>query len=87
MLPTKQGGMASKTKRVDAVPVGRLFLALDNPRFEPVEAESKAIEELCTKENVYPLARDIVKYGINPLENLALVPVMIGPHAVVQVLS
>ncbi|WP_155773692.1 hypothetical protein [Methylorubrum extorquens] len=67
--------MASKTKRVDAVPVGRLFLALDNPRFEPVEAESKAIEELCTKENVYPLARDIVKYGINPLENLALVPV------------
>jgi hypothetical protein len=34
-----------------------------------------AIAHLCEKELVYPLARDIAKYGLNPLERFALVPV------------
>lgn len=58
----------------DAVPVSRIFLSLHNPRHEPVQAEVRAIEKLCAKENVYPLARDIVKHGLNPLERFALIP-------------
>jgi hypothetical protein len=57
------------------VPLGKIFLALDNPRHEPVETEPEAIERLCNEEEVYPLARDIVRYGLSPLERLALVPV------------
>jgi hypothetical protein len=37
-------------------------------------SEPKAIEYLCAKENVYALARDISKHGLNPLELLALLP-------------
>ena len=57
------------------VPLGKLFLALNNPRHEPVETEQEAIERLCKEEDVYPLAKDIVRYGLSPLERLALVPV------------
>lgn len=57
------------------VPLGKIFLALDNPRHEPVETEPEAVERLCNEEEVYPLARDIVRHGLSPLERLALVPV------------
>lgn len=57
------------------VPLGKIFLALDNPRHEPVETEPEAIERLCNEEEVLPLARDIVRHGMSPLERLALVPV------------
>lgn len=60
---------------VDDIPVGRIFLALDNPRHEPVDSEGEAIERLCTKEDVVPLARDIVKHGLSPLERFALTPI------------
>lgn len=60
---------------LDAVPIGRIFLKLDNPRHEPYDTEAEAIEYLCEKENVYALARDIAKNGLNPLERFALVPV------------
>jgi hypothetical protein len=56
------------------VPVGRVFLYLENPRHEPVETEPQAIERLCATEDVYALARDIAKFGLSPLERLALVP-------------
>src|ERR1700730_6460333 len=65
--------MADAPKYIEAVPVSRIFLGLSNPRHEPYNAEAKAIARLCNKENVYPLARDIVKHGLNPLERLALV--------------
>lgn len=74
--------MVSQTRRVrkpalpfeyvDDVQVGRVFLALDNPRHALVETESEAIDRLCTKEDVVPLARDIVRYGLSPLERFAL---------------
>lgn len=60
---------------VDSVPVGRVFLALDNPRHEPVETEPEAIERLCADEDVLPLARDIVRHGLSPLERFALTPI------------
>ncbi len=66
--------MAVAPKYIESVPVGRLFLALENPRHDPVESEAKAIERLCDKELVLPLARDIRSHGLNPLEQFALVP-------------
>src|SRR4051794_5770659 len=65
--------MTVKPKYVDAVAVGRIFLALENPRHEPFETEAQVIDYLCEKEDVYPLARDIAKHGLNPLERLALI--------------
>lgn len=59
---------------MEAVPVGRLFLLHSNPRHEPFETEAEAIAYLCDKEDVYPLARDIVKLGLNPLERCAIFP-------------
>lgn len=59
---------------VDAVPLGRVFLQLDNPRHDPVKSEADAIAKLCDKEDVLPLARDIVRYGLSPLERFAMVP-------------
>lgn len=72
-----QTGWGAKTvaqapKFLDAVPVSRIFLMLNNPRHDPLETEAKVIAKLCAKENVYPLARDIAKHGLNPLERFAL---------------
>ena len=66
--------MAAASKVIVTVPVGRLFLYLQNPRHDPLPSEAKAIEYLCSKENVLALARDIAKHGLNPLELLALLP-------------
>ena len=62
-------------KFVDSAQIGRIFLALHNPRFEPVETEAEAIERLVTKEDVVPLARDIVRHGLDPLQRFALTPI------------
>ncbi|HUU23966.1 MAG TPA: hypothetical protein VMW68_00155 [Methyloceanibacter sp.] len=70
--------MAEKPKFVDDVPIGRIFLALRNPRHEPLETEEQVIARLCEKEDVYPLARDIVNHGLNPLERFALVALKTG---------
>ena len=67
--------MPAAPKNLDALPVGRVFLQLTNPRHEPFETEAQVIEYLCANEDIYPLAKDIAKYGMNPLERLALVPV------------
>lgn len=69
-----QGVLMALVKNLDAVPVSRIFLWLSNPRHEPFGTEAKAIEFLCEKEDVYPLARDIAKHGLNPLERTALFP-------------
>ena len=52
----------------------RIFLDLKNPRHKPYETESDVIRYLCTRENIAPLAADIVKYGLNPIERFALIP-------------
>ncbi len=67
--------MAAKIQEIPAIPVNHIFLHLQNPRFEPVETESEAIARLCSRENVYPLAADIVAHGLNPLERFAVVPI------------
>lgn len=66
---------------VESVQVNRIFLNLENPRFEAVDTESEAIEILCNTEDVYPLAVDIVEQeSINPMERVALVPVSDSPR-------
>lgn len=60
----------------DPVPIGRIFLDLNNPRHVPFTTEDEAIEYLCSKEDVWPLARDITAIGMNPLERVALLPIV-----------
>ena len=52
----------------------RVFLDQYNPRHEPFEDQDAVIEYLCRDEHVLPLAKDIVKNGLNPLELFALIP-------------
>ena len=59
-------------RKVTDVAISQIFLALHNPRHEPVESEREAIEKLCATEEVLPLARDIVAKGVSPIERLAL---------------
>jgi hypothetical protein len=73
--PRRAKKPAEPFKQVGDVPISRVFLALDNPRHERVENEAAAIERLCTKEDVLPLARDIVKHGLSPLERFAMTPI------------
>jgi len=62
-------------KNLTGVPIARIFLSLDNPRHNRVESEADAIAKLCAKEDIYPLARDIVTHGLNPLERFALLQI------------
>jgi hypothetical protein len=73
--------MAVETAALDAVPVSRIFLSLDNPRHIPFDNETKVIEHLCAKEDVYSLARDIHRHGLNPLEKFALIPITSAPKS------
>jgi hypothetical protein len=52
------------------VPVNRVFLRTDNPRFNggPVENEAEAIEKLCSEDDVLALATDIADVGLNPMD-------------------
>ena len=74
-IPARARRKAPAFLNVDGVPISRVFLALDNPRHEPVETEAEAIERLCSKEDVVPLARDIVRHGLSPLERFAMTPI------------
>ncbi len=67
--------MPTAPKNVDGIDIGRVFFDLENPRHEPFKTEDQVIDYLCEREEVYPLARDIARHGLNPLERLALVPV------------
>lgn len=65
-------------KPVQLVPVpialGRIFLDTENPRHEPYDSEPQVIDYLCRRENIFPLAKDIAAYGLNPIEMFALIP-------------
>lgn len=74
MKKKARAASTAEPKSTSTVPINRIFLMLDNPRHEPLENESKVMARLCAKENILPLARDIVKNGLNPLEQFALIP-------------
>ena len=50
----------------------RVFLDAENPRHAPFEDQDAVIEYLCRNEQILPLAQDISKNGLNPLELFAL---------------
>lgn len=54
--------------------LSRIFLLHSNPRHGPFDSEAESINYLCDKEDVYSLARDIVKNGLNPLELCGVIP-------------
>lgn len=56
------------------VDISRVFLDQDNPRHEPFEDQDEVIGYLCDFELVLPIAKDIAKHGLNPLELFALLP-------------
>ena len=56
------------------IPVDRIFLDQRNLRHEPFEDQEAVIEYLCRGKQVLPLARDIAKNRLNPLELFALLP-------------
>ncbi|MBY6135058.1 hypothetical protein KUV61_04410 [Nocardioides marinus] len=48
--------------------LNRLILHEDNPRFEGVLNEERAINALCSSEKILELAKDIAENGLSPLE-------------------
>ena len=64
--------MNSPRRIEKTISIDRVFLHHENPRHEPYESQSQVIEYLCRHEDVYQLARDIVKHGVNPLERFAV---------------
>lgn len=64
--------MSNEIASAKMIQVDRIFLDLKNPRHEPFEDQSQAIEYLCREERVFELARDIAENGLNPLELFAL---------------
>ncbi|NJM50624.1 MAG: hypothetical protein HC843_06890 [Sphingomonadales bacterium] len=58
----------------DSILLSRIFLLHSNPRHEPFDSEAEAITYLCEKEDVYSLARDVVKFGLNPIELCGVIP-------------
>lgn len=63
---------------IKKIPLNKIFLDLDNPRHKQFVNQKQAIEYLCQEELVYELAKDIARYGINPLEILGLLVVKKG---------
>lgn len=55
------------------IQLDKIFLDLNNPRHIPHPSEVETINYLCENEDIFNLAKDIALYGLNPLENLAVV--------------
>lgn len=56
------------------IEIDRIFLDQENPRHKPYETQAEVIDYLCSHESILSLARDIVAYGLNPIEQFALIP-------------
>jgi hypothetical protein len=57
---------------IKMIPVERVYLDKVNPRHEPMETQDEVIEYLMKDEYVLPLAADIAKHGLSPLEAFAV---------------
>lgn len=57
------------------VPLKDIFLWPENPRHKAIRDEDQIIAQLCETEDVYNLARDIVKVGLQPLERIGLIAI------------
>jgi len=66
--------MTSKPFTQRTVALSRLHLDPRNPRHDVTEDEPSIIEKLVRDEQILPLAEDICKRGLSPLERLAVIP-------------
>lgn len=65
--------MDSNKHNRQLIQLDKIFLDLNNPRHIPYQSEVETIKYLCENEDIFNLAKDIALYGLNPLENLAVV--------------
>jgi len=65
--------MDSNKHNRQLIQLDKIFLDLKNPRHIPYQSEVETIKYLCENEDIFNLAKDIALYGLNPLENLAVV--------------
>ena len=54
--------------------LSKIFLDNDNPRHDPIDNEPEIIASLVRKERVVGLAKDLAKWGLSPLDNIAVKP-------------
>ena len=54
------------------ISLAKLYLDNDNPRHDPIDNESEIISALVRKERVLVLAKDIAKWGLSPLDRIAV---------------
>lgn len=69
--------MRFMTYLYNLLPVERISLRLDNPRFPngEVDGEPEAIEKLCSEFDILGLAKDISEVGLNPMDIAGVVKV------------
>ena len=63
--------MAQEMQRVN---LQKIYLDNENSRHDPIDNETDIIKYLLAKEKVGSLAKDIAKWGLSPLERMAVVP-------------
>lgn len=58
------------------IDIDKLLINKENPRFEPTDTENVSIYTMAEKQGkkLINLAQDIVENGLNPLENIAVMP-------------
>lgn len=61
-----------------------LYLDTENPRHDPIYDQPKIIEQLVRTEKVKKLAQDIARFGINPLDVLAVLEEENGNYLVLE---
>lgn len=64
------------------IPLSKIVVNPENPRFEPVKTERDAINLMLGEagEKVFNLARDIVQHGQNPIKNILVVSIGGGKY-------
>lgn len=57
------------------IPISQLIVNHENPRFEPVKSEQKAIDLMMSEvgDKVFNLAKDIAEHGLNPSRNIIVI--------------
>lgn len=72
--------------KLDGISLNKLHLDPLNPRHDPIDDEDKIIEELCKKEQVLNLAKDIVAKGaLNPFDNIGVIEIDDNPGHYISV--
>lgn len=58
---------------LNSVEIRKIYLDKENPRHEPYSTQAQVIEYMCNNEQIVPIARDIVRHKLNPLDRIGLI--------------